>query len=203
VAAAFPEAVLSEVADGWEERWREFHRAIEVGPLWVGPPWQTGSAPAAATTVVIDPGRAFGTGAHATTRLCLELLSREARGGLLDLGCGSGVLAIAAAALGFAPVVALDNDPVALAVAAENARVNGVELELVAADVRRDRLPAAGLAVANIALDAVAGLSGRLEARKLIASGYRANDTAPRLAGFAVLERRELDGWAADLYTAR
>ena len=81
--------------------------------LTVRPPWE----PAAATAldVVIDPGQAFGTGAHATTRLCLELLLElEPGGSLLDLGCGSGVLAIVAAQLGFRPVLAVDNDPASL-----------------------------------------------------------------------------------------
>ena len=83
-----------------------------MGPLWIGPPWE--SAPADALAVVIDPGRAFGTGAHATTRLCLELLLDAPRGSVLDVGCGSGVLAIAAARLGFGPVAAVDVDEIAV-----------------------------------------------------------------------------------------
>src|SRR5206468_8894660 len=97
VLAAFPEARIVEVEAGWEDRWREFHRPVRVGPLWIGPPWE--SAPADANAVVIDPGRAFGTGAHPTTRLCLELLLEAPRGRVLDVGCGSGVLAISAARL--------------------------------------------------------------------------------------------------------
>jgi ribosomal protein L11 methyltransferase len=112
--AALVQVSTSEVADDWEQRWRAFHRPLVLGSaLTVRPPWE-----AAGTTeldVVIDPGRAFGTGAHATTALCLELLllqvgpgSEAARGTCVDLGCGSGVLAIVAARLGFAPVIALD-----------------------------------------------------------------------------------------------
>ncbi len=82
-----------------------------------------------ALAVVVDRGQAFGTGAHATTRLCLELLLDVPRGSLADLGCGSGVLAISAAKLGFAPVIALDVDEVAVAIARENANRNGVEVE--------------------------------------------------------------------------
>jgi ribosomal protein L11 methyltransferase len=90
----------SDVEEGWEERWREFHRPVRIGPLWVGPPWE--HPPPVAIAVVVDPGRAFGTGAHPTTRLCLEALLDLQRGSLLDVGCGSGVLAIAAALLALA-----------------------------------------------------------------------------------------------------
>ncbi len=113
---------------------------------------------------MIDPGRAFGTGAHATTRLCLELLLDRARAGLLDVGCGSGVLAIAAARLGFAPVVAVDVDPVAVEVTRANGRANGVEIEATALDARTGHLPATGLAVANISLSDVRVLAPRLAA---------------------------------------
>ena len=87
VLAAYPDALVTAVDDGWEDRWREFHQPARIGPLWIGPPWET--QPTDAIAVVIDPGRAFGTGAHASTRLCLELLLGEARGSLLDVGCGS------------------------------------------------------------------------------------------------------------------
>ena len=116
---ALVEVSTSEIADDWSERWREFHQPLVLDDrLCVRPPW----APASQATVdvVIDPGQAFGTGAHATTRLCLELMldrpsAPGAAGSFVDLGCGSGVLAIAAAKLGFEPVMALDNDPAAVA----------------------------------------------------------------------------------------
>ncbi len=91
---AFGGAAGTDVEAGWEDRWRDFHRPVRVGPLWVGPPWE--EARDGALAVVIDPGRAFGTGSHPTTRLCLELLlGLDAHGSLLDVGCGSGVVAIA------------------------------------------------------------------------------------------------------------
>ena len=96
----FGHASGRDIADGWEGRWREFHRPVRVGDLWIGQPWQ--EQPSDAIVVVIDPGRSFGTGAHPTTRLCLELLAKLPRGSVVDVGCGSGVLAIAAAKLGFA-----------------------------------------------------------------------------------------------------
>ncbi len=197
ILAAFPGASVSEVADGWEERWREFHHAIRIGSLWVGPPWETPDE--GAIPVVIEPGRAFGTGAHPTTHLCLELLLEQPCGSLLDLGCGSGVLAIAAALLGHSPVLALDIDPVAVEVTAENARTNGVDLVASEADGRTTDLPLTDLVVANIALADVQALAPRLPALAAITSGYLASDR-PELAGFARIERRERDGWAADLF---
>ena len=127
------------VAEGWEDAWRAFHRGIPVGRLWVGPPWER--PPADLVPVVIEPGRAFGTGAHPTTQLCLELLQELEPASLLDIGCGSGVLSIAAAKLGFAPVTAVDVDPVAIEVTQANAAVNGVEIALVAMVPASSRAP--------------------------------------------------------------
>jgi len=197
VLAVFPGATVTTIAEGWEDGWRQFHHGVEIAPLWVGPPWET--PPSGAVRVVIDPGRAFGTGAHATTRLCLELLLEERRGGLLDVGCGSGVIAIAAAKLGYHPVSAVDVDDVAVEVARENARRNGVEIDVSSLDVRRDKLPAAGLAVANISFELVEAVGGRLESGRAITSGYLASDL-PTIGGYRRIERRERDGWAADVF---
>jgi ribosomal protein L11 methyltransferase len=197
VRAIFGHATSEAVAPGWDEAWKRFHRPVRVGPLWVGPPWERPDPGAVA--IVVDPGRAFGTGAHATTRLCLELLVEAERGSVVDLGCGSGVLAIAAARLGFAPVVALDSDPAALAAARANVRANAVAVEIRRVDVLADGLPRADLAVANIARDVVEALAARVRARTLIASGYRPADV-PYLPAWRRLERREADGWAADRF---
>jgi ribosomal protein L11 methyltransferase len=148
---------------------------------------------------VVDPGRAFGTGAHPTTRLCLELLESEARTSVLDVGCGSGVLGIAAAKLGFAPVVAVDSAAEAVDATRRNAGANGVEIEVARMNAVEDELPAAGLALANIELAAVQLLGHRLRARRLITSGYLAVDE-PELASWTRVDRRERDGWAADLF---
>ena len=195
--AAFGAGSASSVPADWEERWRAFHRPVQVGPLWVGPPWE--EQPPDGETIVIDPGRAFGTGGHPTTRLCLELLLEVQRGSLVDLGCGSGVLAIAAARLGFTPVVAIDHDPAALDATERNAKANGVTLDLRPGDALADAPPAADVAVANVSPAFVREVGERLQARNLIASGYLEPEPQ-ELSGFRHLERRVQNGWAADLF---
>ena len=200
VLAAYPGARTREVEVGWEERWRDFHRPVRIGPLWVGPPWEP--SPPGVVAVVIDPGRAFGTGAHPTTRLCLELLLEQPAGSVLDVGCGSGVLAVAAAKLGHDPVLAVDVDPVAVAATRDNAALNGVGVEARELDVLGGGLPPADLALANIALREVETLGPRLEVARAVTSGYLVSEHVA-LGGFRHLERRVLDGWAADFHERR
>jgi ribosomal protein L11 methyltransferase len=188
---------VERVEEGWDDRWKEFHRPVRAGGVWIGPPWVP-RPPPGELAIVVDPGRAFGTGAHATTRACIELLAGVERGSLLDAGCGSGVVAVSAVRLGFAPVVAVDSDPVAVAVAEETARTNGVELDVRLLDVLCDRLPETDMAVANIELGVVERLLERLPALVAVTSGYLASE-APSTAGWARVRRLELDGWAADV----
>ena len=191
-----------DVEPGWEDRWRAYHRPVTVGRIWIGPPWwpqpKGGDSPQAAgdspLNIVIDPGRAFGTGGHGSTRAALELLQRLEPQRALDLGCGSGVLSIAAAKLGFDIVAALDIDPLAIGAAAENAARNGVALAVAQADVLADPLPPAPLWIANLEL----GLLRRLLERPdlppvILASGL----LDPETVGGA--ERVVCDGWAAEL----
>ena len=194
VVDAFPAASVTAVERGWEERWREFHRPVRAGGLWIGPPWE--APPAGETAVVVDPGRAFGTGAHATTRACIELLATQERGSVLDAGCGSGVVSIAAARLGFAPVFAVDVDETTMEATRGNATRNGVSLEARVLDVLNDALPPADLVVANIELAAVEKLLGRCAAARAITSGYLAGE-APAVDGWTLMEELELEGWAA------
>jgi ribosomal protein L11 methyltransferase len=111
-------------------------------------------------------------------------------------GCGSGVLAIAAARLGFAPVTALDNDSDAIGATLANAEVNGVSLAARLADALSDSLPPADVVVCNISLQALEELAPRLECEALVASGFLASEQ-PALTGFEVVERREQQEWAA------
>ena len=230
---ALVQVTSTEVADDWAERWREFHRPLVLGDrLTVRPPWEPPGTNS--IELVIDPGQAFGTGAHATTRLCLELLldladsgAPEERGAptargapearvapgargapgeaaFLDLGCGSGVLAIAAARLGWAPVLALDNDPASVAATRENAAVNGVAIEVRRHDLRTDPTPPAGTVAANLLAPLLVQWAAKLAARprQIIAGGLLVAESDRVAGAFAALgyetgERRERGGWAA------
>jgi ribosomal protein L11 methyltransferase len=196
--AAFGTAVSTPVTPGWEDGWRAFHRPAGVGGVWIGPPWLT--PPRGEPAVVIDPGRAFGTGSHPTTRLCIELLAGlESRGSLLDIGCGSGVLAIAAALLGFAPIVAIDDDPVAIEVTLANAEANGVAVTAQVADAMCDPLPPAAAAVANVLLGPIEVILARLDVATVVTSGYLDGEV-PAHAGWRRAATSTLDGWAADRF---
>jgi ribosomal protein L11 methyltransferase len=191
------------VADDWAERWREFHEPVLIGErLFVRPPWA--EARPDMLDVAIDPGQAFGTGAHPTTRLSLELLmSLDPRGSFADLGCGSGVLAIAAAKLGFAPVTAVDNEEAALEATLANAAANGVSLDKVEPlDLREERPPAAETVAANLMRPLLLRLADRIDVppRSLILSGLLDEEADEVAAAFAALrERRRLSsqGWSA------
>ena len=196
-----------EVAADWGERWKRFHEAVLVGDrLFVRPPW---TEPRPGTLdLVIDPGQAFGTGAHPTTRLCLEvLLGLERSGSLADLGCGSGVLAIAATKLGFGPVIALDSEQAALDATRANAHANEVELERVERlNLREQPPPPAATITANLTsalLQRVAELLAD-PPEALIASGLLEEEADEVSAAFAPLRERRrltLHGWSALLLT--
>jgi ribosomal protein L11 methyltransferase len=188
---------VQDVEPDWGERWRAFHRPLRVGPLWIGPPWDEPDPGAVA--VVVEPGRAFGTGAHPTTRLCAEHLCALQPASLVDLGCGSGVLSVAAAKLGFAPVTALDIDPAAVEAARANAVANGVAVAVARVDVLEEPLPATDVALANIELALSERVAARVPARIVITSGYLAADR-PSPAGLRHVARLEADGWAADRF---
>jgi ribosomal protein L11 methyltransferase len=205
------EISTTEIPDDWADSWRDFHEPVWIADrLLVRPSWEGDVSREAEVQVVVDPGQAFGTGAHATTRMCLELLlgladSGEARGPLADLGTGSGVLAIAAAKLGWDPVLAVDHEPAALDAAGANADANGVELELRRVNLRDDRPPAAATLVANLTaplLGAVAEGLVEPPPHVLVCSGLLAGEVdavssafAPR--GLSVAEQRALGDWAA------
>jgi ribosomal protein L11 methyltransferase len=181
-----------EIADDWDERWKQWHRPVQVGPLRIAPPWEDGD-------IIIDPGQAFGTGGHATTRLCLELLlTLEPGGPFADWGCGSGVLAIAAAKLGYDPVVAVDYDPLAVAATRENAAVNGVALEVARHNLREAPGPSAPVVCANLLKPLLVALRFDERPQHLIVSGLLEHeaDTVSAALG-PVRERRDAEGWTA------
>ena len=154
---------------------------------------------------MIDPGQAFGTGAHDSTRLCLELmLELEPVGPFADLGCGSGVLAIAAARLGFEPVVALDDQTESVEAARGNAERNGAELEVRRWDLRKEEPPAAGTVAANLLRPLLLRLAGLVgpATKRLVAGGLLAAEADEVAAAFTgrglrERERRRAGDWAA------
>jgi ribosomal protein L11 methyltransferase len=225
----------SEIPDDWHERWRRFHKPVLIGPpltghgeqppvpaLHVRPPWEGPHAGphGEVIEIVIDPGQAFGTGGHASTRLCLELLlelsaSGQARGPLLDVGAGSGVLAIAGAQLGFDPVLALDHEPESVEAARKNAVENGVEIEVRHFDLRSEGMPWMGAAdrpssaqlviVANLLRPLLMELARTLPSAPahLLAGGLLAEEVDELTHAFGERlklrerERRESGEWAA------
>ena len=161
------EVVATEIPDDWADRWQDFHKPFLVGGrLWLRPSWE---APREGTVdVVVDPGRAFGTGAHPTTRLCLELLlelaeAGEVEGPLTDLGTGSGILAIAAAKLGWEPVRAYDHEAAAVEAATANAAANDVDVGLERIDLRDGLPPLAPTVVANMTAPVLTAVAAQLE----------------------------------------
>ncbi len=201
--AGAPEAPIStrrDDDDGWRDGWRAFFRAAVLSErIGVHPPWE--APPAVAAPVQIDPGLAFGTGTHATTRGVARMLDRllASRPGaaLLDVGCGSGILSIAAKRLGH-PATGVEIDPVALENARHNARLNGVELDLrvgSAADVE-GRFP---IVVANILATILVDIAPEVRARvggDLVLSGLLPSQESAVLAAYAPLEvvTREAEG---------
>jgi ribosomal protein L11 methyltransferase len=183
--------VRSGVDSGWASAWQAHLVPATVGAITVRPPWLPGSP----RDLVIDPGPSFGAASHPTTRMCLELLQElEPIGMLVDWGTGSGVLAIAAARLGFAPVSGVELDPAAAYVARRNAARNGVHVDVAVGDVTMTA-PIAPTVLANLTLRLLNRVSREQVPARLIASGFLVGQR-PDLP-MKVVERRELDGWAA------
>ena len=157
----------------WTHSWRRFFSPQKVGrSLWITPPWVDPPQFHRRHVITIEPGMAFGTGAHATTRCCLEFLEHLASRvngdelHALDLGTGSGILAIALAKMGASSVLALDNDPTALKVARGNVRLNGVERRVKLSNCRVERVVETfSVVVANLTAETIIDLGGALEER--------------------------------------
>ena len=156
--AAFGLALRADIstirAEDWAESWKRFFKTVRVSPrLVVRPPWEAYEPGPGERVLVLDPGMSFGTGKHATTQACLRFLddlsAENPRRDLLDVGCGSGILSIAAAKLGFANVRGIDNDEDAVRIAAENAAANGAEAAFSVCDLAKCELKA-DVVVANV-----------------------------------------------------
>jgi ribosomal protein L11 methyltransferase len=220
---ALVEVRSERVPDDWGERWKRFYHPLLIGGrLYVRPPWERPAGRGGVTEVVIDPGRAFGTGTHETTGMCLELLLTGApvrtrsifgrRRSFCDLGCGSGVLAIAAAKLGFAPVLAVDLEQAAIEESDRNARLNYVELDLRRLDLRRDFSPVADVVTANLTMTllrqvAASWANAGERPGRLIASGFLRAETgevarALEPAGLSVLRTLARGDWGSLLAAA-
>lgn len=204
--------------EDWANNWKQYYKPLEIGErLLVLPSWEP-RPETARTVLLLDPGLAFGTGAHHTTRMCLEFLEPAVRGGdtVLDLGCGSGILSIAARLLGAREAVAVDIDPIAEHIARENAQMNGIGeagYRIEIGDVLTDAALRGRIAgqydvvVANIVADVIIRLAPFAfpccrPGAPFIVSGIideRGDEVAAALqrAGFAVEESREAGGWIA------
>src|SRR5262245_18367883 len=196
------EVTTTSVADDWADRWADFHRPIEVARrLGVRPSWwdpQDGLI-----DVVVDPGRAFGTGGHPTTRLSLALLipleeAGEARGPLADWGTGSGVLGIAAAKLGWSPVIGCEREEASLETARANAEANGIEMEIVRADLRQEPPPVRPTVVANLTANLLRDCAGQLAGLDevpdtLVCSGMLETEVGDVAAAFYATGLREAE----------
>jgi ribosomal protein L11 methyltransferase len=189
------EVTSAEIPDDWADRWRDFHKPLLVGDrLWLRPSWEP--AREGAIDLVVDPGQAFGTGAHPTTRLCLEFLlelseAGEASGPLTDLGTGSGVLAIAAAKLGWSPVTGYDHEPAAIEASAANAAVNGVEPQFHRMNLRESLPELAPTCVVNMTSPILKSIASHLSA---LPGETRRNNSGEVRAGLPRNPALELPG---------
>jgi ribosomal protein L11 methyltransferase len=217
IAQAWPSAAaeLVPVPDvDWVARFREGFRAFDAGRFRIAPTWE---APAPSVDVLlVDPGRAFGTGTHETTRLCLsaveDLARRRRLGRTLDLGSGTGLLAVAAARLGAGPVIASDLDPEATSASLTHARLNAVRLAVVRADGGAAFRPAMfDLVLANLMAPLLIERAAEIRAllapgAALVLSGLLVNDVRDVSAAYAASgapdERRDGE-WAALVYETR
>lgn len=198
--------------EDWSENWKKYYKPFRIGAhLVVRPTWEAYEAAPGDLVIELDPGMAFGTGTHETTSMCMQFLEKHLQEGMrvMDVGTGSGILAIAAARLGAREVLAIDIDPAAVKVARENIALNHVQdrVRAVEGDLCKSKAMPCDLAVANIVADAIRMLAAPLtrhlkKGGLLICSGIireREQDVleAALAAGYAVADRLEKGEWVA------
>ncbi len=213
-AGAIEVAVRDLVEENWEIAWRQFFKPRRVGNRFVvRPTWEEFASSPDDLSIVLDPGQAFGTGDHPTTRLCLELMENVAISGktVLDIGCGSGILSIGACLLGAKTVLAIDIDPIAVEVAKENRELNGVTFEAIAGEGLSGLKGDWDVAISNIISATLVRIARDVrdvlnDDSRWIVSGIIVDNwpdvkLAAEKAGFTLLERREEDGWVAATFS--
>ena len=214
---------VAPVTEDWQTAWKEFFHAERVSPhIIITPTWETPTTEADDVVVQIDPGMSFGTGQHGTTKACLQFVEQCAcalpGGSFLDLGCGSGVLAIAASKLGCAPVAALDIDPVAVTATQENAVVNGVGADITCTVGNVEALddwqghdivvanilaPVLIANAANIASTVATASGSRLMLAGILATQYDQVHATFAALGFEELAVADIDEWRSGLFQRR
>lgn len=200
--------------EDWTENWKKYYKPMRVGKrLIIRPVWEDYQKEEGDLVISMDPGMAFGTGTHETTRLCMEMIETHFKGGkALDIGTGSGILAITLSLLGAEGVTAVDIDPVAVKAAGENIARNGLseDVQVVLGDLTKDVSGRFDFICANILADVIISLKEPIKPLMdqnagFLASGIikdRKNDvlTAFRKAGFELLDEKEQGEWVALLF---
>jgi len=224
------EITSERIPEDWADRWRDFHEptVLADGRVVIRPSWEKNPQARNASSldgpgreaeepssldIVIDPGQAFGTGAHPTTRMCVDMLvwladHGKASGPLVDLGTGSAVLAIVAQKLGWSPVIGVDHEVAALEAAAENAALNGAEMEFQRVNLRQGPPPTAPTVVANLTAPVLRDVAKNLTdaPASLVLSGLLVGEAADVAAefgrhGLTITERLDSGDWSALLLT--
>jgi ribosomal protein L11 methyltransferase len=198
------------VEDNWEIAWRQFFKPRRIGERFVvRPTWEEFESNSNDLVIVLDPGQAFGTGDHPTTRLCLELMERIQVDGnkVVDIGCGSGILSVGACLLGASKVLAVDIDPIAVEVAKENRELNGVQFEALTGEGLNGLKGDWDVAISNIISATLVRIAvdvrdvlvdgGRWVVSGIIVDNWPDVRMAAEKAGFEFIEKREEDGWVA------
>jgi ribosomal protein L11 methyltransferase len=217
-AAGVPHTIETQTcrSEDWENNWKAYFHPIPVGErLLIQPAWEPPADPQGRAVLLLEPGLAFGSGSHATTRLCMEALERAVTPGcaVLDVGCGSGILTIAARLLGAGRALGVDIDPMAVETARENAARNGLPCEFAQGDLASGVEGQFDVIVSNIVADAIISLSGQVKKHLKpggvwISSGIidaRAGDVLEALGanGFQLVARNEEEGWVCLTALAR